>query len=196
MRRRYKCTTMSEHDQPVAPNLLARQFEADGAKPTLGRRHHRAARGQRQALPGRRPRPVLALRRRLGAERGQRSAPHAQSAGHGAAAALSRGRTAPSLGPGQHVRERGLPERPRRARHHLQHEPARQLLRQRRDGELVLDVEDRARRTLRQPRATPSIELFDYIEVFYNQKRRHSSLGYATPAEVERRYSIGDQPSA
>jgi len=29
-------------------------------------------------------------------------------------------------------------------------------------------------------------KLFDYIEVFYNQKRRHSSLGYATPAEAER----------
>ena len=29
-------------------------------------------------------------------------------------------------------------------------------------------------------------QLFDYIEVFYNQKRRHSSLGYATPTEHER----------
>jgi putative transposase len=28
-RRRYKCTTMSDHDQPVAANLLARRFEAD-----------------------------------------------------------------------------------------------------------------------------------------------------------------------
>jgi transposase InsO family protein len=27
-------------------------------------------------------------------------------------------------------------------------------------------------------------QLFDYIEVFYNQKRRHSSLGYATPADT------------
>jgi transposase InsO family protein len=28
-RRRYKCTTMSEHDQPVAANLLDRKFEAE-----------------------------------------------------------------------------------------------------------------------------------------------------------------------
>jgi putative transposase len=28
--------------------------------------------------------------------------------------------------------------------------------------------------------------LFDYIEVFYNQQRRHSSLDYATPAQYER----------
>ena len=28
-RKRFKCTTMSDHDQPVAANLLDRQFEAD-----------------------------------------------------------------------------------------------------------------------------------------------------------------------
>jgi putative transposase len=28
---------------------------------------------------------------------------------------------------------------------------------------------------------------FDYIEVFYNQHRRHSSIGYLAPAELERR---------
>ena len=30
-------------------------------------------------------------------------------------------------------------------------------------------------------------ELFDYIEVFYNQRRRHSTLGQISPAEFERR---------
>jgi putative transposase len=30
-------------------------------------------------------------------------------------------------------------------------------------------------------------ELFDYIEVFYNQKRRHSRLDYVSPAEYERK---------
>ncbi len=29
---------------------------------------------------------------------------------------------------------------------------------------------------------------FDYIEVFYNQQRRHSSIGYLPPAELERRF--------
>lgn len=30
--------------------------------------------------------------------------------------------------------------------------------------------------------------LFDYIEVFYNRQRRHSSLGYITPVEFEQRF--------
>jgi hypothetical protein len=29
-------------------------------------------------------------------------------------------------------------------------------------------------------------ELFDYIEVFYNQERRHSALGYVSPAGFEK----------
>jgi transposase InsO family protein len=29
-------------------------------------------------------------------------------------------------------------------------------------------------------------QLFDYIEVFYNQRRRHSALDYVSPAEYER----------
>lgn len=30
--------------------------------------------------------------------------------------------------------------------------------------------------------------IFDYIEIFYNRKRRHSKLGYKTPEEVEHKY--------
>jgi transposase InsO family protein len=35
-------------------------------------------------------------------------------------------------------------------------------------------------------RAEARTELFEYIEVFYNRLRRHSSLGYLSPAEYER----------
>ncbi|MCA0895136.1 IS3 family transposase, partial [Microbulbifer agarilyticus] len=30
-------------------------------------------------------------------------------------------------------------------------------------------------------------EVFEYIEVFYNRTRRHSALGYVSPAEYERK---------
>jgi putative transposase len=34
------------------------------------------------------------------------------------------------------------------------------------------------------------MELFDYIEVFYNQRRRHSTLGQISPAAFERRAAV------
>jgi len=33
-------------------------------------------------------------------------------------------------------------------------------------------------------------DVFDYIEVFYNRQRRHSSLGYLSPAEFETREKV------
>lgn len=35
------------------------------------------------------------------------------------------------------------------------------------------------------------MQLFDYIEVFYNQRRRHSTLGQISPAAYERRTAAG-----
>ncbi len=35
-------------------------------------------------------------------------------------------------------------------------------------------------------RAEARTSLFEYIEVFYNRTRRHSSLGYQSPVEYER----------
>jgi len=32
---------------------------------------------------------------------------------------------------------------------------------------------------------------FEYIEVFYNRQRLHSSIGYKTPAEIEGEYTLG-----
>ena len=33
-------------------------------------------------------------------------------------------------------------------------------------------------------------ELFEYIECYYNQKRKHSSLGYQSPAQFEKEYYL------
>jgi len=39
------------------------------------------------------------------------------------------------------------------------------------------------------PRRDAQDAVFNYIETFYNPMRRHSTLGYLSPAEFERRVS-------
>ncbi len=38
-------------------------------------------------------------------------------------------------------------------------------------------------------RAEARSSIFEYVEVFYNRQRRHSSLGYLSPAAFEARHS-------
>ena len=40
---------------------------------------------------------------------------------------------------------------------------------------------ERVHGTRYETRATATTDLFDYIEVFYNRSRRHSTLGYKSP---------------
>ena len=123
--------TMSDHDQPVAANLLDRQFEAAAPNRAgyralvrwMRRGHDRVChRLERQALSRRRPRPVLAVCGRLGRERRQRSPPDHQGAGDGTETTVPGDRPVAPLRPGLHVRERGLPGAPGCARDRLQHD--------------------------------------------------------------------------
>ena len=52
-------------------------------------------------------------------------------------------------------------------------------------GTLQLELLDRRRW---QTRAELASAIFDYIEAFYNPRRRHSSTGYLSPIEFESRY--------
>jgi len=72
------------------------------------------------------------------------------------------------------------------ARHAPEHVTTRQLLRQRTDGELLLESERRVSGSpalcyARRRKAA----VFIYVETFYNPVRLHSSIGYRPPNEFE-----------
>ena len=52
-----------------------------------------------------------------------------------------------------------------------------------------LKTERTARKTYRT-RDQAKADVFDYIECFYNQKRRHSTLGYLSPVEFEKQVRL------
>ncbi len=54
-------------------------------------------------------------------------------------------------------------------------------------GTLQSELLDRRRWKTRKELATA---VFEYIEGFYNPRRRHSSIGYLSPVEFESRYTI------
>jgi putative transposase len=73
-----------------------------------------------------------------------------------------------------------------RKRYALFHEPQRQLLGQRAHGKLPPLREDGACNAPRLQDQGPSTRhLFDYMEVFYNCQRRHSTINYVAPLAFE-----------
>lgn len=89
------------------------------------------------------------------------------------------------------IHERPVPAPHDRAGRHLFDEPIRQLLGQCGDGELLLLAEDgaKARKTYRT-RDEARADVFDYVERFYNAKRRHSTLGYLSPLAFEEQAAL------
>ena len=49
---------------------------------------------------------------------------------------------------------------------------------------------ERTARTLYHTRVQAKADVFDYIERFYNPRRRHSTLGYLSPMEFERQAEL------
>jgi putative transposase len=54
-------------------------------------------------------------------------------------------------------------------------------------GTLQLELLDRHGWKTRQELASA---IFDYVEAFYNPRRRHSSVGNVSPAEFESRHTV------
>ena len=49
---------------------------------------------------------------------------------------------------------------------------------------------ERTARKMYRSRDEAKADVFDYIERFYNPKRRHSTSGYMSPMEVERQVGL------
>lgn len=195
VRRRYKCTTMSEHDQPVAPNLLDRQFEASAPNQRwVGDTTEIVVGSGRMYVAA-----ILDLFSRY-------------VVGWALSAVNDRHLTLKAL---QHALQRRCPEAG--LLHHSDQGCTYASDDYRRALEAHGIICSMSRRgncldnaameswfstlkselgeTFPSPGAAKD-ELFDYIEVFYNHKRRHSTLGYLSPAEFERTYTAAKDPVA
>ena len=119
-RKRFTCTTMSDHDQPVAANLLDRCFEAPGP-------NQRWVGDTTEFVIGSSGKLYLAVvldlfsRFVVGWAVSAVNDRHVsdQSSRHGAKAPLSGCGSAAPLRPGLHLRERGLPDDSGRTGHRL-----------------------------------------------------------------------------
>jgi putative transposase len=188
VRRRYRSTTMSEHDQPIAPNLLAREFEAEAPnRRWVGDTTELAAGSGRLYLAA-----ILDLYARVIVGWAVSAVNDRHLTGRALAQALRRRSPESGL---MHHSDQGSTYASQDYREAL---AARGITcSMSRRGECYDNaVMESWFSTLKfelgerfENHGQAKDALFDYIEVFYNQKRRHSTVGYSSPAEYERRYA-------
>jgi len=185
-RRRYKNTTMSEHDQPIAPNLLDRQFQAE--KP-----NQRWVGDTTELVTGN-GKLYLAALLDLYSRYVVGWAVSASNDRHLVMRALDMAlkRRCPVAGLLHHS-DQGCTYASEDHRKMLDTNKITCSM-SRRGNCYDNAVAESFFSTLKselgerfENHADAKHELFDYIEVFYNQQRRHSAIGYLSPAEYERR---------
>lgn len=186
VRRRYKCTTMSDHDLAVAPNLLARRFEADVP-------NQRWVGDTTELRIGESGRLFLAMIIDLFSRFTVGWALSAVNDRHLTIKALEMAvrRRCPDAGLLHHS-DQGSPY----ASEDYQKELAAHGITcsmSRRGDCFDNAVAESWFSTFKfelgesfESYAQAKEQSFDYIEIFYNQQRRHSSLGYLSPAQFER----------
>ena len=186
-RKRYKLTTMSDHDQPVAANLLDRQFEADAP-------NQRWVGDTTEFVIGSSGKLYLAAILDLFSRFIVGWAVSAVNDRHLTIAALEAAltRRCPEIGLLHHsdqgstyasedyqdvLEARGMVcSMSRRGNCHDN------AVMESCFSTIKFELADRFDSCSQAKR-----ELFDYIEVFYNQRRRHSTIGQISPAAYERR---------
>jgi putative transposase len=195
VRRRYKCTTMSEHDQPIAPNLLDRQFEAKAP-------NQRWVSDTTEIVVGNGRMYVAAIldlysRFLVG------WALSAMNDRHLTLKALQQATQRRCPGEGLlHHSDQGSTYASDDYRRALDRYGITCSMSRRGDcyDNAAMESWFSTMKSELGERFTDAAEakheLFDYIEVFYNRKRRHSTLGYVSPADFEAAYTTGKQLTA
>jgi putative transposase len=186
VRKRFKCTTMSDHDQPVAANLLDRQFTA--AAP-----NHRWVGDTTEFVIGESGKLYLAAILDLFSRFIVGWALSAVNDRHLTIKALEMAlkRRGPDAGLLHHSDQgctyasgdyqtildaRGITCSMSRRGNCYDNAVMEAFF-----SSLKSELADRF-----ESHGAAKMQLFDYIEVFYNQRRRHSTIGYVSPAIFER----------
>jgi transposase InsO family protein len=185
-RKRFKCTTMSDHDQPVAANLLDRRFEAPGP-------NQRWVGDTTEFVIGGSGKLYLAVVLDLFSRFVVGWAVSAVNDRHVTIKALDMAlkRRCPDAGLLHHsdqgctyasedyqavLEANGITCSMSRRGHCYDNAVMESFF-----SSVKSEVADRF-----DSCGEAKMELFDYIEVFYNQRRRHSTLGQISPAAFER----------
>jgi len=187
VRKRYKVTTDSDHDQPIAANLLQQEFTAD-------RPNQRWAGDTTELVIGESGKLYLAVILDLFSRFVVGWAVSACNDRHLALSALEMAvkRRAPAAGLVHHS-DQGCTYASEDYQRRL---AARGIVcsMSRRGNCYDNAVMEAFFSTLKSElgerfasNGEAKMQLFDYIEVFYNQQRRHSAVGRISPAEYERR---------
>jgi putative transposase len=194
--RRFRVTTQSDHASAPAPNVLARQFAVGGAPPGA-----RVWAADLTYLPTREGWLYLAVILDVVTRRvvGWAVRPSLQPAI--TLAALDSALAREGGGGGLHHSDRGVQYACRAYRDRLAAHGITVSMSRRGDcwdnavvesfmatlkWELVADADWQTRRQAER-------DLFEYLEVWYNRQRRHSSLGYLTPAAYARQLAAQER---
>ena len=179
-------TTIRVPGVRVADDLVERRFRPDRAGRALGRRHHLPPHLGGLGLPRRRPGRLLAADRRLvdgrpHARRARRrraaDGPHRRRPGPGLVHHSDQGSQFVSLAFGQKARDAGIAVSMGSKGCAYDNAVAESFF-------ATLKKELVHRRSWPTRRELIS-EVFEFVEGFYNTTRRHSTLGYLSPAQFE-----------
>jgi putative transposase len=184
-RKRYRSTTMSEHDQPIAPNLLARQFEAERPNQRWVGDTTELVTGDGKLYLA----AIIDLFSRFVVGWALSAVNDRYLTLHALDMALRRRGPEPGL---LHHSDRGCTYASEDYRRALQQRGITCSMSRRGncyDNAAMESWFSTLKTELGERFAShghAKAALFDFIEVFYNQQRRHSALAYLSPAEYER----------